>query len=93
LIIPQPSDSRFTVLASQLLDTDVYKESESQFRLSKGSATGGVVGFIGYQEAQLIVFQRNAIFLINNITSTSAASTYEITAQFGCVARKISLTA
>lgn len=88
LIIPQPSDSRFTVLASQLLDTDVYKESESQFRLSKGSATGGVVGFIGYQEAQLIVFQRNAIFLINNITSTSAASTYEITAQFGCVARK-----
>ena len=87
LIIPQPTDSNYTVLMSELLDTDNYYAAESQFRINKGSADK-LVGFFPYQEDQLIVFMRNSIHMINNIATTSAANTYEITRQHGCVARK-----
>ena len=87
LIIPQPTDSNYTVLMSDLLDTDNYYPAESQFRINKGSADK-LVGFFPYQEDQLIVFMRNSIHMINNIATTSAANTYEITRQHGCVARK-----
>ena len=87
LIIPQPTDSNYTVLMSNLLDSDVYTTGDAQFRINKGSAHF-LVGFIPYQEDQLIVFFRNSIHLINNIATVSAANTYEITRQHGCVARK-----
>jgi len=87
LIIPQPTDSNYTILMSDLLDTDNYYAAESQFRINKGSADK-LVGFFPYQEDQLIVFMRNSIHMINNIATTSAANTYEITRQHGCVARK-----
>ncbi len=87
LIIPQPTDSNYTVLMSDLLDTDNYYAAESQFRINKGSADF-LVSFFPYQEDQLIVFMRNSIHMINNIATTSAANTYEITRQHGCVARK-----
>ena len=87
LIIPQPTDSNYTVLMSDLLDTDNYYAADSQFRINKGSADF-LVGFYPYQEDQLIVFMRNSIHMINNIATTSAANTYEITRQHGCVARK-----
>ena len=87
LIIPQPADSAYSLIMSDLLDTDNYYASDSQFRISKGSADF-LVGFYPYQEDQLIVFMRNSIHMINNIATTSAANTYEITRQHGCVARK-----
>ena len=87
LIIPQPTDSNYTILMSDLLDTDNYYPAESQFRINKGSADK-LVGFFPYQEDQLIVFMRNSIHMINNVATTSAANTYEITRQHGCVARK-----
>jgi len=87
LIIPQPTDSNYTVLMSNLLSTDVFTTGDAQFRINKGSADF-LVGFIPYQEDQLIVFFRNSIHLINNIATVSAANTYEITRQHGCVARK-----
>ena len=87
LIIPQPTDSNYSILMSDLLDTDNYYAASSQFRISKGSADF-LVGFYPYQEDQLIVFMRNSIHMINNIATTSAANTYEITRQHGCVARK-----
>ena len=87
LIIPQPTDSAYSLIMSDLLDTDNYYAAESQFRISKGSADF-LVGFYPYQEDQLIVFMRNSIHMINNIATTSAANTYEITRQHGCVARK-----
>tara|TARA_R110002012_G_scaffold37325_3_gene104698 strand:+ start:9909 stop:11543 length:1635 start_codon:yes stop_codon:yes gene_type:complete len=87
LIIPQPADSAYTLIASDLLDTDNYYATDSQFRINKGSADF-LVGFYPYQEDQLIVFMRNSIHMINNIATTSAANTYEITRQHGCVARK-----
>jgi len=87
LIIPQPTDSAYSLIMSDLLDTDNYYPAESQFRINKGSADK-LVGFYPYQEDQLIVFMRNSIHMINNIATTSAAGTYEITRQHGCVARK-----
>ena len=87
LIIPQPTDSKYSLLCSSLLDTDVYTPGDAQFRINKGSADF-LVGFYPYQEDQLIVFMRNSIHMINNIATISAANTYEITRQHGCVARK-----
>ena len=87
LIIPQPTDSKYSILMSSLLNTDVYTTADAQFRINKGSADF-LVGFYPYQEDQLIVFMRNSIHMINNIATVSAANTYEITRQHGCVARK-----
>ncbi len=87
LIIPQPTDSNYTVLMSDLLDSNNFTAADSQFRINKGSADF-LVGYIPYQEDQLICFFRNSIHLINNIATTSAAGVYEITRQHGCVARK-----
>ena len=87
LIIPQPTDSNYTVLMSDLLDSNNFTAADSQFRINKGSADF-LVGYIPYQEDQLICFFRNSIHLINNVATTSAANVYEITRQHGCVARK-----
>ena len=87
LIIPQPTDSKYTVLMSDLLASDNFTTADSQFRINKGSADY-LVGFYPYMEDQLIVFMRNSIHLINNVATTSAANVYEITREYGCVARK-----
>ena len=87
LIVPQPTDSNYTVLMSNLLNTDVFTPADAQFRLNRGSADF-LVSFFPYQEDQLICFLRNSIHMINNVATTSAANTYEITRQHGCVARK-----
>ncbi len=72
---------------SDLLASDNFTTSDSQFRINKGSADY-LVGFYPYMEDQLIVFMRNSIHLINNVATTSAAGVYEITREYGCVARK-----
>jgi hypothetical protein len=87
LIVPQPSDSQYTVIASDLLDTDNFYPAESQFRINRGTADR-LVGFTPYLENQLICFFRNSIHLINNIALTNSAAVFEITRQRGCVARK-----
>ncbi len=87
LIVPQPSDSAYTVIMSDLLDTDNFHAADSQFRINRGTADR-LVGFTPYLENQLLVFFRNSIHLINNVATTSAAAVFEITRQRGCVARK-----
>ena len=84
---PTGGDSNYSVFMSDLLDSNNFTAADSQFRINKGSADF-LVGFIPYQEDQLIVFFRNSIHLINNVATTSAANVYEITRQHGCVARK-----
>ena len=80
LIVPQPSDSQYTVIASDLLDTDNFYAAESQFRINRGTADR-LVGFTPYLENQLICFFRNSIHLINNIALTNSAGVFEITRQ------------
>ena len=86
LIVPQPSDSAYTVIMSDVLDTDNFFAADSQFRINRGTADR-LVGFTPYLENQLLVFFRNSIHLINNVAVTSAAAVFEITRQRGCVAR------
>ena len=88
LIIPEPTDSPFTVLMSDLLDSDNFTITDSRFRINKGSADGPLIGFAPYMEDQLIVFFRKSIHLISNVATTSASGVYEITRQYGCVSRK-----
>jgi len=87
LIVPQASDSAYTVIMSDLLDTDNFYPAESQFRINRGTADR-LIGFTPYMENQLLVFFRNSIHMINNCAVTSAAAVFEITRQRGCVARK-----
>lgn len=87
LIVPQPSDSQYTVIMSDLLDTDNFYAAESQFRINRGTADR-LVGFTPYLENQLLVFFRNSIHMINNVALTNSAGVFEITRQHGCVARK-----
>ena len=87
LIVPQPSDSQYTVIMSDLLDTDNFYPAESQFRINRGTADR-LVGFTPYLENQLLVFFRNSIHMINNVALTNSAGVFEITRQHGCVARK-----
>ena len=87
LIVPQPSDSQYTVIMSDLLDTDNFYPAESQFRINRGTADR-LVGFTPYLENQLLVFFRNSIHMVNNVAISSAAGVFEITRQHGCVARK-----
>lgn len=87
LIVPQPSDSKFTVIMSDLLDTDSFTTADSRFRITKGSADY-LVGLFPYMEDQCLAFFRNSIHLISNVATTSASNVYEITRQYGCVARK-----
>jgi hypothetical protein len=84
---PIGGDSNYSVFMSDLLKSNNFTAADSQFRINKGSADF-LVGFIPYQEDQLICFFRNSIHLINNVATTSAANVYEITRQHGCVARK-----
>ena len=39
-------------------------------------------------EDQLICFFRTSIHLVSNVATTSASGVYEITREYGCVARK-----
>jgi hypothetical protein len=84
---PSGGDSNYSVIMSDLLDSNNFTAADSQFRLNKGSADF-LVSFFPYQEDQLICFLRNSIHMINNVATTSASNTYEITRQHGCVARK-----
>lgn len=88
LIVPQKSDSNYTVIASDVLDTDNFYAAESQFRINRGTADRGVMAFMPYQENQLLVFFRNSIHMITNLADTTASVVTEVTRQMGCVARK-----
>ena len=88
LIVPQKSDSNYTVIASDVLDTDNFYPADSQFRINRGTADRGVIALQPYLENQLIVFFRNSIHMITNLADTTASVVNEVTRQFGCVARK-----
>jgi hypothetical protein len=75
------------VVMSDLLSINNVTAADSEFYLNLGGADE-FISAIPYMEDQLIVLNRHSIHLINNVATTSAANTYEITRQYGCVARK-----
>ena len=93
IIVPNPDtiDSGVTNNAQTIVMSDILTPNnfsvESEFYLNHGAADF-IVGAAPYQEDQLIAFNRRSIFIINNITTTSAAGVFEVTRQYGCCARK-----
>ena len=85
IVVPLPSDSAFSINFSDILDDNQF-DTTSIFRISKGLSP--VVGFAPYLENQLLVFQERAITLVSDVANIDSASTFEITREYGCVARK-----
>lgn len=75
------------VVMSDLLDVNNIVSSESEFYIGFGS-NDHCVGIIGYQDNQIFVFNRRSIHLISNVHATSISEHYELTREFGCVARR-----
>ncbi len=80
-----------TVVMSDILDvnnvTPVDGEGGGEFYMNQGAADW-VVGFAGYQEHQVIVFNRRSIHMLSNVHATSIATRYTIDDRYGCVARR-----
>ena len=74
------------IVASELLGTGI-KSSESEFYLNLGSADWAVAA-ISYIESQLIVFLRHSVHCLTNLHATSISAHYEITREYGCIARR-----
>jgi hypothetical protein len=80
--------SRDQLVFSDVLDAESYDPSQTQFRILPGTADW-IVGVFPYQQARILVLYRKSVHSILLDSSTlSVAAAYEITRNFGCVARK-----
>tara|TARA_R110000868_G_scaffold366441_1_gene629344 strand:- start:1733 stop:3808 length:2076 start_codon:yes stop_codon:yes gene_type:complete len=80
--------SRDQIVLSDFLDANSYDPSLTQFRILPGTADW-IVGAFPYQQARLLVLYRKSVHTVwLDGSSLSVAAAYEITRNFGCVARK-----
>ena len=86
VIIPEPTDSPYTLRMSDLLDSNNFA-TDAQFRINRGSADK-LIGFHPFLEDAILCFMQRSIHLISNVTTPSAAGVLEITREYGCIARK-----
>lgn len=82
LIVPKGRDQ---AVFSDILSTWLFTVQNS-FYVNQGSADD-IVALVPYAEGQLIALKRNSIHLITNVHDLTNSETYEVTRQFGCVAR------
>ena len=81
-----PTDSRYSLTFSDILDDNQFATT-STFRINRGSADE-LVAFHPYLENQLIVFMEKSISLISDVANIDSSSSFEITREFGCIARR-----
>ena len=86
LIVPDYSDTSTTVIASDLLQENLFQLSTGEFYLNYGT-NDRILAFSVFAENQLLAFNQNSIFLINNIHSLDSAQ-FEITRQYGIAGTK-----
>ena len=86
IICPWTADSPNSMILSDLLDSNQFPNTGKHY-INKGSADF-LVGISPYAEDQLLIFNRHSIAIFNNVTTVAASNSYEITRQYGCVARK-----
>lgn len=80
--------SRDQLVMSDILGAGTYDPSQTQFRILPGTADWIVAAF-PYQTARLLVLYRKSVHaLAMDGTSLTVAQAYEVTRNFGCVARK-----
>ncbi len=86
IICPWTDDSVNSMILSDLLDHEQFPNNAKHY-INKGSADE-LVGISPYAEDQLLIFNRHSVHIFNNVTTVASSNTYEITRQYGCVARK-----
>jgi hypothetical protein len=80
--------SRDQLILSDVLDAGSYDPSQTQFRILPGTADW-IIGAFPYQQARLLALYRKSVHTIFlDGTSLTVAAAYEVTRNFGCVARK-----
>ena len=86
IICPWTDDSDNSLVLSDLLDHEQFPNTGKHY-INKGSADF-LVGISPYAEDQLLIFNRHSVHIFNNVTTIASSNSYEITRQYGCVARK-----
>ena len=86
IICPWTDDSDNSMVLSDLLDHEQFPNTGKHF-INKGSADF-LVGISPYSEDQLLILNRHSVHIFNNVTTIASSNSYEITRQYGCVARK-----
>lgn len=87
LVVPYYEDSPTTVAFSDLFDDNSFM-LENTFFCNKGSSDQ-TLGFASFMENQILVLNKESIFLINNVHSLGLNSaSYEITRQYGVAGSK-----
>jgi len=86
IICPWTDDSDNSMVLSDLLDHEQFPNTGKHF-INKGSADF-LVGISPYSEDQLLILNRPSVHIFNNVTTIASSNSYEITRQYGCVARK-----
>jgi hypothetical protein len=87
LIVPYYEDSPTTVAFSDIFVNNNFM-LENTFFCNKGSSDQ-TIGFASFMENQILVLNKESIFLINNVHALGENSTsYEITRQYGVAGTK-----
>lgn len=80
--------SRDELLLSDIDDAGTYDPTTSQFRIQPGT-NDWLIGAFPYQDARLLVLYRKSVqTLIMDGTDLTISQTFEITRNFGCLARR-----
>ena len=87
LVVPYYEDSPTTVAFSDIFDNNSFM-LENTFFCNKGSSDQ-TIGFASFMENQILVLNKESIFLINNVHALGQNSaSYEITRQYGVAGTK-----
>lgn len=76
-----------TVILSDLLEPNNYTPSDSEWYVNQGAADY-VVGFMPYQENNMVIFNRRSLTVATNVQQTNISTRYQLTTRYGCVAKK-----
>jgi hypothetical protein len=79
--------SRDQLIMSDILSATNYDPSQTQFRLLPGT-NDWIVAAFPYQQARLLVLYRKSVHTIFLDGTLSISNSYEVTRNFGCVARR-----
>ena len=76
-----------TVILSDLLEPNNYTPSDSEWYINQGAADY-VVGFMPYQENNMVIFNRRSLTVATNVQQTSISTRYQLTTRYGCIAKR-----
>lgn len=81
LIVPNYADGTTSIIASDIFDENNFQVANAEFFMNKGT-NDLTLGFLPYQDNQMIVLNSRSIHIVSNLHSLESAS-FEITRQYG----------